>query len=299
MRAKCFHNDFGYCKFSENCRFDHPAQVCRERSCQNKTCPKRHPKPCRSYFLMKQCRFGNECKYEHTFDCEVCENLKYLINKESENIEEKMKKKDEAIAKMADEILNLKKDNKYLEKELKTSKGVNDRLLVENRKWNDEKTQLKESITEYKKENGHLKSALKVTKKDLQEAKDSLDKMHEIQNTINKENKVLKVNLENMSKAEKAAIKKSDDQIELKNQEIKSLTLTRKIGVESTVKLKQINEQLEKEIGELKLKENVPNKESFPKLPYPCDKCESTFKSAGLLIKHVKSEHQNTPASRP
>ena len=33
------------------------------------------------------------------------------------------------------------------------------------------------------------------------------------------------------------------------------------------------------------------------KLTYPCDKCESTFKTAGLLVKHVKSQHENQPDS--
>ena len=34
-------------------------------------------------------------------------------------------------------------------------------------------------------------------------------------------------------------------------------------------------------------------------LPYPCDKCDSTFKAAGLMIKHVKSEHEKLPVIRP
>ena len=39
----------------------------------------------------------------------MCENLKYIIDKEAEKVVEKLKEKDETIAKMADEIFNLKK----------------------------------------------------------------------------------------------------------------------------------------------------------------------------------------------
>ena len=30
-------------------------------------------------------------------------------------------------------------------------------------------------------------------------------------------------------------------------------------------------------------------------LPFPCDKCNLTFKTAGILIKHVKSDHDLLP----
>ena len=96
--------------------------------------------------------------------------------------------------------------------------------------------------------------------------------------------------------SEKAAIENHDDQMKKKNEEIKSSILTRKISVENETKLQQLNQTLEKEIEEIKVK-NAPTKES--KLPYPCHKCECTFKTAGLLIRHVKNDHENTPVYRP
>ena len=82
-----------------------------------------------------------------------------------------------------------------------------------------------------------------------------------------------------------------------KDEEIKSLNLTRKVSLENTTKLQQLNQKLEKEIEEVKVRKNPPTKET--KLAYPCDKFECTFRTAGLLIKHVKSDHEIMPVSRP
>ena len=108
-----------------------------------------------------------------------------------------------------------------------------------------------------------------------------------------KETQELRSTLENV----KATSEKSEEQIKLKDEEIKNLNFTRKLSVENEVKLQRINQQLEMEVKDLKSKSKGSSKES--QLPYPCDKCESTFKTAGLLIRHVKSQHENLPVSRP
>ena len=88
MAVKCLHNDFGFCKFGDNFRFDHRTLVCRKTSCQTRACRKRHPKSCTNHFLKKQCRFGHSCKYDHFYNCEMCENLKCLVEKEVKESEE-------------------------------------------------------------------------------------------------------------------------------------------------------------------------------------------------------------------
>ena len=108
MDGKCFYNDFGFCKFGDQCRLDHPIQVCRETSCRKRDCPKRHPKACRNFFLKNHCRFGNICKYDHFFDCKICANLKHVIELEAKNTNEKLDEKDEAIERLAKEIEHLK-----------------------------------------------------------------------------------------------------------------------------------------------------------------------------------------------
>ena len=96
---------------------------------------------------------------------------------------------------------------------------------------------------------------------------------------------------------EKAAMENYDDQIKMKNGEIKSLILTKNVSVENATKVQQLNQKLEKEIEEMKAKKDQPAKEI--KLPYPCDKCNFTFKTAALLIRQIKKEHGNTPVVRP
>ena len=61
--------------------------------------------------------------------------------------------------------------------------------------------------------------------------------MSETENKISRENQVLRVNLEKKSKSEKAAIENHDDQMKVKNEEIKTLILTRKVSLENANKL--------------------------------------------------------------
>ena len=55
-----FHNT-GYCKQKGSCKFLHPTERC-EKSCKQKTCLKRHPKPCR---YGQKCRRMETCDYKH------------------------------------------------------------------------------------------------------------------------------------------------------------------------------------------------------------------------------------------
>ena len=110
MNVKCYFQDSGYCKFGTNCNLLHPEVICRERNCRSKSCPKRHPKPCRNFFIRRYCRFGQSCKYDHIFDCEICDNLKYLVAKEIERAENAIEEKDDIIEKMRKERSNNKKE---------------------------------------------------------------------------------------------------------------------------------------------------------------------------------------------
>ena len=94
MVVKCVFNDCGFCKFGQQCRYQHSEQVCKVRTCLNQRCPRRHPKRCRSFFLRKYCKFGSKCKFDHTYECENCDNLKYLIDKEVDKVSERVVEKD-------------------------------------------------------------------------------------------------------------------------------------------------------------------------------------------------------------
>ena len=64
-QAICFKNKFGYCKFSDSCRYKHVTLVCEDGQCEIQNCEKRHPKICRYYRDYRRCKFTVGCKYKH------------------------------------------------------------------------------------------------------------------------------------------------------------------------------------------------------------------------------------------
>ena len=101
-----------------------------------------------------------------------------------------------------------------------------------------------------------LKSALQESEEKLKGLKKEFEKLSETENKISKENQDLRVNLEKKSMTEKAAMVNYDDQIKMKNGEIKSLILTKNVSVENATKVQQLNQKLEKEIEEMKVKKD-------------------------------------------
>ena len=78
---QCYHNNRGYCKFQEECRFQHFKEVCQKRLCKDIECEKRHPKPCRN---------GLYCKFNKVNNC----YFRHEDSNEEQNIEkEEMRKK--------------------------------------------------------------------------------------------------------------------------------------------------------------------------------------------------------------
>ena len=112
--------------------------------------------------------------------------------------------------------------------------------------------------------------------------------------------KIVKKEFEKMQ-AEKPVEKvnqiNNDEKMKLKDEEIKRLIFTRKLSVHNGIKLHEKIQKLESEI--IGLKNNKTPSSLNTNLPFPCDKCESTFKTAGLLIGHVKSDHKKLPYKRP
>ena len=77
--------------------------------------------------------------------------------------------------------------------------------------------------------------------------------------------------------------------IEKKDEEIESLFLSRKMSVDNGKKLLEIKKHLENEIKELK--DNGAKSSIDVELKYSCNKCDNNFKTAGLLRRHIKNEH--------
>ena len=44
--SKCLFNNYGYCKYKEECKKKHSSGICQNPECDGK-CPERHPKHCK------------------------------------------------------------------------------------------------------------------------------------------------------------------------------------------------------------------------------------------------------------
>ena len=51
---QCYHNNTGYCKFGDRCKFHHYFELCEKQVCRERACKFRHP---------KTCKFGEDCKF--------------------------------------------------------------------------------------------------------------------------------------------------------------------------------------------------------------------------------------------
>jgi chromosome segregation ATPase len=189
---------------------------------------------------------------------------------------------------------------KAAEAELKDVKKALPICRVNNRNIKDENEKLVEMVDKLKVENQSVTSGTCVIENELKDVKKELTRFHNMENKYKKthdENKILRATLANVKESlEESGRETFQEQIKLKDDEIKNLNITRKLSADNEIKLRRINLQLEKEMKDLKSQSIGSSNQT--QLPYPCDKCEATFKTAGLLIRHVKSEHQNLPVTR-
>ena len=76
----CSFNQFGYCKYKEECRKHHIDDICSDSSCDFLTCKLRHPRLCNWYSEYGRCKF-NPCKFKHE---EKDETMKTIVRENQE-----------------------------------------------------------------------------------------------------------------------------------------------------------------------------------------------------------------------
>ena len=120
MFAESSHNDFicnfnkyGYCKFSDKCRYRHVNEFCIDIDCIASTCWQRHPRSCDYFRKYNYCKFGQFCAYSHESnndECDVRHDLTEMkVELEAFSIE--MKEKSEEVMKLKTRILELEVEN--------------------------------------------------------------------------------------------------------------------------------------------------------------------------------------------
>ena len=126
----CKNNKFGFCKFKDTCRFHHINTICDTIKCDIQFCEKRHPRKCKYFDKYSRCKFGIFCKYSHV-----------TLSKNSEtghtsNIELDM------------EIIELKKKNEEMKKEIDLIKSDICQIIRENSEMKKVIEFLKQNKTE-------------------------------------------------------------------------------------------------------------------------------------------------------
>ena len=113
----CRFQDKGYCKFEEKCRFRHAQIICQQ--CSQIQCLKRHPTPCKFYFLKQNCKFKDKYMFSHE-NLNEKEEIKH-IKEEIEAIKQKNKELENNIANLEQINKELEDSNKELKKWIEQS----------------------------------------------------------------------------------------------------------------------------------------------------------------------------------
>ena len=110
---QCYYHNRGYCKFGNQCHYQHYSESCPKTICLDKQCMFRHPKMCRNsinckFFKRQTCMYRhhplNELKPKNV----LSNNIKMLeeevkrLEREIENLKLDLKTKEDIIAKESD-----------------------------------------------------------------------------------------------------------------------------------------------------------------------------------------------------
>ena len=108
---------------------------------------------------------------------------------------------------------------------------------------------------------------------------------------------MLKANREKYLRLDDVKFKDLIEKVKQKDNEIENLYLILKNNTLKGTEMLKVNEELEKEVEELKEISKNPIKEC--EYNYQCDECLKRFKTAGLLRRHNKNDHEKLALLRP
>ena len=113
----CVHNQKGYCKFGDQCRYQHIMDICQKFQC-DKSCTMRHPAVCKFFLTSGICKFGDKCAYLHT-KCDALIEIETEIKEiklKLGAIEYQLKAKDNDLKNAIDRIKKLEDSSKTVSK---------------------------------------------------------------------------------------------------------------------------------------------------------------------------------------
>ena len=165
-KKKCFYFDNGFCRYFKSCKYIHPKENCSDTECIRKYCEMRHPKACRHYQTRYGCKFKDKCLFKHNYtnlNCDICENLEGIIEKDKvmfEQVVKNNKEKDSVIENLQAQMETLKNGNINLMQDIQLISEeveVKDAKIVQ---LKSDKESLKEQNISLLKEKTHLEEKL-------------------------------------------------------------------------------------------------------------------------------------------
>ena len=99
----CRYFKFGFCKFTEMCRFMHITEVCENPRCEIKQCNLRHPRVCKYFRDYNRCKFSEWCAFKHQNNNPGSDELKE-IHEELDKLSKAIREKDQIIDDLVDKI---------------------------------------------------------------------------------------------------------------------------------------------------------------------------------------------------
>ena len=125
QKTLCRYNKFGYCKFSDKCRFRHNNDLCVDKNCNVFKCDKRHPKICTFHRDFGRCKFTTYCRYNHEKQTDVQNNCDMI-----KKFEKKLTEMENKINPNETNILNdVEKQNEKIENLEKMVKNLQDNQI--------------------------------------------------------------------------------------------------------------------------------------------------------------------------
>ena len=259
----CQFGKFGFCKYKEGCKRKHFNKICESLRCINiKECPRRHPKTCRRFNSGQECRFKEECAYNH-------------IRKNPDEEQIILKEKVEVLEKTVSELTKKvkSKENVQLEKVDEEENVMKEKIEVLEKAVSEltNKLEAKKLVQLEKVVHALTRKVLSLeTEVEAMKSKTQTDKNPMNENCLIKE-----------SSFNNSVIKHSSSTPKAKKDKIEKDT-----SDEEMLKCKECKYKCKKEIT-LK-KHMVTNHEN-----HKCKECKEELSTFMELLKHVAQHHSN------
>ena len=173
---QCYHNNTGYCKFGDQCRFQHYYELCTKKICRERQCKFRHP---------KSCKFGGNCKFLQRKMCvykhiEKSNEEVDISNGIMKDLETKVDKLKAEIKELQSCILSKEKEIHRMSSEKENSNNI---LLAKI-------TQMQKEISELKLLNNDLENAINEKESTMKNQSKEIEDLKVLVKTQNFEDNV-------------------------------------------------------------------------------------------------------------